>query len=739
MLKRNYLAITLLLVISNAYAGKDPIAWSVFPASGFPAQSSTGSRYAVTYTFTNNLPFAVPLRIESAFVGGTFTIRNECNSQLAPKKQAGDTCQVHVSFQPISARQNNIQLTLAYDKNRVPLTKLVSTSVSNETTDHISGHVTTPLPPATYVGNAYPVAFTFINNGTAAVTATAVNISGFTANTNTCTSALAPNSTCNVTGSFTPSTTGQTSLAVTYVYNNGSVPLVSQTNVYNNSGCHQVDGIAALPLPTNTFIYADNVVRYDFTNYCATPETLGTVSITSDATTPPTLTKGSDTCSGATLISGGKCSVFVSVIPNTTAPAANDLSITATVPYLNNTLTASTTTSEVVNAIQNQSTLHTMMFVNQCDQNVWYEFQNGAGGANSPDPTPANQRSISDYQLNQQVLGAAPATKILTFDQYINGAIYGRTGCDATGACTTANCPVTQSGNGDCQVGVGATGPLTIFEAFMSSTPASDGVYDVSVINGFNIPGEVRSMAATISPFNFNQACGQSAGAVIQPSGSSLGACPWSFTPPSTVSPDTPANYYWVSAGTDDGCTSSCGTPGQVCGMAYASSPANTPINRRCGTFQGYWTLASYIGFTSGGQWGSTDLYTSYNMGGGMPSTYGTGAIYANLYGCQETSNMSLLSGYSSTFNVCGCYNWNQAGSVAPTAQSFNCAVPSGQNPDWISLVFPRITWLKQACPTAYTYQYDDASTSFTCNVANQKTAYQITYCPAGKSGRPGT
>jgi hypothetical protein len=752
------LSLCYLLFAASCYAGTDPISWSVSPSSGFPTQATLGSSYAVSYTMTNNLPFAVPLAVTAAYTGGTFALTNGCNTTLAPKGQAGSSCLVHLGLQPIKAGQSTARLTLAYHSNRVPL-PVVGTTVAGGV-QQITGHVTTPLPAVTYVGASYNVAFTFFNSGSTNVIPTAVNVSGFTPITNTCAAffkpasngavpgGLAPNSTCVVSGRLTPNVSGQTTLTVTYVYNSGgvkSVPLTSQTNVINGGACHHINGQAVLPLPTNTYQYADNVVRYVFTNHCpATSEKVGRISITSDATSNlPTLTTGADSCSDRTLAAnGGSCYVDVSVVPNGVTGSANDLSVTAALSYTNGT--ASTTTSEIVNAITNQSSLHTVMFVNQCSENVWYEFQNGIGGTGptrkSPDPTPPGQRTLADYQINAQITGAAPVTKVLNVAEYLNGAIYGRTQCDAAGVCQTANCQVIAN-TGTCVAGQGAATPVTIFELNMNSTTATDGVYDVSMVNGFNIPGEVRSMSPTISPFNFNQACGQSAGAVIQPSGSPLGMCPWSFAPPSSISPDVSPNFIWVTAGAEDGCTSSSScTSGNVCGMAYNVGPtttsnAGTPINRRCGKFLGYWTLADFAAFSASNQWGSINLYTAYNMGSSLSAAYGSGLI-ANLFECLETSNGSLLSGYSSTLNVCGCYNWNQSGSVAKTAQAYNCSVPSTQNPDWLSRVFPRISWLKTACPTAYSYQYDDPSVSFTCNVTSKKTSYQITFCPNGKRGR---
>ena len=179
--------------------------------------------------------------------------------------------------------------------------------------------------------------------------------------------------------------------------------------------------------------------------------------------------------------------------------------------------------------------------------------------------------------------------------------------------------------------------------------------------------------------------------------------------------------------------------------MAYSSNSGAAPVTRRCGKFQGYWTVADWIGYSNNANWGSCNLYDHYGMGNNLPlgptsvsygnSTLTSGAAkYADMFGCQPTTNDSLNSGYSYTLNVCGCYDWNQVGSSAPTAQAYNCKAVNSQ---WTSTVLDRIKWLKQACPTAYSYQFDDPSSQFTCNIAQQKTSYQLTFCPAGKTGRP--
>jgi hypothetical protein len=314
-------------------------------------------------------------------------------------------------------------------------------------------------------------------------------------------------------------------------------------------------------------------------------------------------------------------------------------------------------------------------------------------------------------------------------------------------------------------------------------------VYDVSLINGFNLPGEMRSLSPYVpvtSTSNFANTCGNSAGAVIQQTGSALGMCSWSFSPPSGVADctadtatDNVSNYYVVSLGsTDDGCSAPNGgcSGSDVCGMSQSintsAAPVGTPIYRHCGAFQGYWTVADWVGFDTTGQWGTCDLYTHYSMETVLGiSAYGystrfpdsnpmPAATLADLYACSPTSSVTcytspgtpktcfnrpqnpyyaLNTGYANTYNVCGCHNWNVSASTpaaAVTAQSSQC---KADNTLWESDVYNRILWLKEACPTAYSYQFDDTSSSFQCNVSGHLTSYQLSYCPAGKTGAPGT
>lgn len=82
----------------------------------------------------------------------------------------------------------------------------------------------------------------------------------------------------------------------------------------------------------------------------------------------------------------------------------------------------------------------------------------------------------------------------------------------------------------------------------------------------------------------------------------------------------------------------------------------------------------------------------------------------ANMYGC----NVGPLahSGYTpgADDEVCGCPDWVGVGIQAPAIS--DCV---GVNKEWVALAMPWAQHLKKACPTAYTFPYDDQTSTFMC------------------------
>ncbi|WP_160116780.1 thaumatin family protein [Legionella sainthelensi] len=764
----------LLVFLLPVYASIDPVAWSLSPETGFPTVQS-GETAEVGYTLKNNLPGAVTLITKFAQNGGPFVIQDNCNNRSIPPK---GTCFIRVLFEPTAAGQSSIQLTYGYNNNRIPLPTLSAKSSGTPGTGQITG-VISNLPASFSLSNPKQTptfTVTYTNVGTTNVTGFAGNASGnsfFTLNppnsvatvsapeNNSCGTAsapitLLPGQYCTLNGTLTPVAVGSLTVSGLFTYNSGASTATPSANsqVVNGSGgncvqpvtgCISVSGTTScqLQLPASTYQYTDNVVQFVFQNTCSSQSaTVGQVSITASQPSVATVTTAAqfDTCSNQTLAAGAACSVIASVIPQQTT--SSPLTIQASLPSAGTSIIQSTTTSAVT-AMANQTTTHNIVFVNQCPFTVWYEFENNGASAPTADPTPIN----GTYQLNSPDANGVPSPYTLPVAAYTNGAVYARTGCNtSTGVCATGSCAPDPANPMRCAVGAHPSNAvqLTKLEMFMPAVAGADGVYDVSMVNGFNVPAEFRSLAPANSSNLFG--CGQSAGALIQPAtGSGLGNCSWTFSPPNTGEPDITANYVSATGVAPAGSSCTESSNSCTCGVGYYAG-TNT-VNRNCSAFLGYWNVFAYSGFVS--QWQQPfDLYTAFNLGTTLPTQpspgYGNSgtpphgpATYTDMWGCVPTSTNALGSGYSSTYLVCGCYDWNQPGSSVPTAQSSNC---QADNSDWEAAVYPRIEWIKKACPTAYSWNHDDTSSSFTCPggvSGSEFTQYQITFCPGGQTGLP--
>nr|HAT8715109.1 hypothetical protein [Legionella jordanis] len=761
------LALTGYLGLLNA---ADPVSWSLNPATGFTA-TQVGQQSQVSYTLSNNLPFAVTMLTDYRFTGSGFSTFDSCkNKTLPPKGQ----CQVNFLFKPHSGGISTVQLTYGYNRNQIALPSLQAVAIgapANAVVGSIFGLpaviTLNPLQQPDFVAtysNSSDIPVTgYVGDTTSSNLFTVSPSSNATVNilSNTCGTfaapiTLQPHQDCQIQGQLTPLATGSITLTSRFSFDGIHVSPISasSTITQGGGGSCTVHGQTQLPLPTTTYQYADNLVKFVFENECtAASTTLGPVAISANFT-PNTgqqavITASAlyDNCSGKTLPPQGNCSVLVSVSPQNTAI---QMTVSATVTAGGVTSIAST--SAPVNA-NNQTANHTVHFINQCPFNVWYGIANGTG-VSSPDPTPGSQSPqgapASSYFLAEQQNGQAPSKIDLSASVYVNGAIWARTGCASNGsnfACETGMCNTLSPTSGTCvQSGQPLNQPVppyTKFEFTLASTPGGDGVYDVSLVNGFNVPVEIKGLGPVTSTNPF-QCTGS--GAVLQPN-TQLGACSWSFNP--AFSGLSRFDFVWVNPGPSTNCTSDADcSGGDVCGMAFSSSPANAPINRRCGRFIGYSTLANYYGYPATGQWGSPlfNLYSKYNIGTPMSNisaqNYGTGAIFGNLLACVQTSNNSANTCYNSSSNLptcCGCVDWESSG--VPTATSSSCL---GINQDWTATAGTTATaknailWLKNTCPTAYSYQFDDPSSSFTCNPSPiSKTDYQVTFCPGGQSGLP--
>src|SRR5437762_4987433 len=87
-----------------------------------------------------------------------------------------------------------------------------------------------------------------------------------------------------------------------------------------------------------------------------------------------------------------------------------------------------------------------------------------------------------------------------------------------------------------------------------------------------------------------------------------------------------------------------------------------------------------------------------------------------------------------STTNGCGCVNWATYGSgIVVPSDTVTCVT---NNTIWTNSVLPGIVFMKKACPTAYSWPFDDKSSLFGCDDISgshitNAVNYTITFCPS--------
>lgn len=793
----------------NTYAATDPVSWTLSPASGFPPVNVDGQS-VITYTLTSHLHAAATMLTSYNIVGAGITKIDNCNGKsLNP----GASCTIQVTYAPTVPGTTTFQLTYGYNRNRIPLPKL---TISSDTASaRLTGIFTEPqpFPSIIYTDEAPYITAVFINNGGVKLTNCKVSTAtGFaltpsnaativtTTEPSTCGSSgstvtIDPNHSCSVYGQLTSLVVSPTvTLDSTVTCDQASASADKNFAIQTGSGaCTTVLVQPNLLLPSNTFEYADNVVQFKIVNECAAGSpslTLGPVTFTEPVGAATVTTNNTyDLCSNQTLAAGESCLVSASVIPTATGA----LTVQANVTPGGGTQTSGSTSSNVAS---NQTSTHYIKFINQCNFDVWYGIANGTGAAGStPDPnlnTYPSGAPAASYLLPAQVLGKAPSTILLSTASYQGGSIWPRTGCTFNSSnqfvCTTGAC-ATIPGSATCN-STGALvqpqSPYTKLEADMTSTAGTDGVYDVSAVNGMNVPAEFKAFGPPTgnTPSTvFN--CG-AGGAIIQPAtANTLGNCSWRYNPSSSLPGSNVNNYfYWVAEGSDDGCTTSA-LP-NLCGEAWGSGPDalgnyGTPINRRLGAFLGFNMLDAYAAYTvtgtNNGTWGSVNVFTDFGLDIQIPgqsagNNYGTiphevifpGNTYLSYYAlisCPVVSSTGALNScyQTSTDNTnfpdcCGCFNWTNTASAYDCGAYSGGAYTAGMNTYWTgtaggtSIPAPvgnytpqeAVTWIKDACPTAYAYTYDDPSSQFQCNYDGStalNTSYEVVFCPGGVNAKP--
>ncbi len=321
-----------------------------------------------------------------------------------------------------------------------------------------------------------------------------------------------------------------------------------------------------------------------------------------------------------------------------------------------------------------------------------------------------------------------------------SGNLYGRTNCQGTGACENATCVGTAPGLA-CGPGTGPSpGVNTLAEATFQATGQPD-FYDVSIINGANFAMQFFPVGTGSQGYT----CGQAGSTQAQSGG--LGAAGWTMNvgaqnfpaPPSVPAPSPvvgdPSSYYTsVSSSATQTCTTTAGgcasLPGTSCGFRVSDMTGTFDVaTRYCGAPIGWVTADAMFGFVRAASTvPSSPFYFLTNPSGTITvgdlqlcigSSYSS--YVANWPGPDQL--VSLACG-GAMWGTTDTVNQNPSGNVGLGITQPAQAVQTA-NANWLDYVLPTIKWMKQACPTCYTFPFDDMSSTFTCS---DSTGLGLTY-----------
>ncbi len=339
-----------------------------------------------------------------------------------------------------------------------------------------------------------------------------------------------------------------------------------------------------------------------------------------------------------------------------------------------------------------------------------------------------------------------------------SGNFYARTGCDkTTGVCENATC-AGKAGGLSCGPGTGPSpGVNTLAELTFQAYPATD-FYDVSIINGANFAmqfgptGSVTqsstdpyfcttagSLAAQNGGYTSTNTIGlPTATWALSPSTTTTSTTSASFPPGATVTGDA-SSYFRVvipSATPPAACTRNtdcAGTVDTTCGFAMSTIKGTTPTftanQRVCGKPVAWMTADTIWGLNSSATNVAPFAFsTSWSVGTATVSVGDLQLCINNTYSAYSpngTTSSSPAFPIQPIALACGGVMWGATESPGPLQNpngnvGLNLTRPSNPvqtaNTNWLTYVLPTIRWLKQACPTCYTYAFDDPTSTFTCS-----------------------
>jgi Thaumatin family len=355
-----------------------------------------------------------------------------------------------------------------------------------------------------------------------------------------------------------------------------------------------------------------------------------------------------------------------------------------------------------------------------------------------------------------------------------SGGVFARTGCLSTAGasgtvCQAGDCAAQPGSN--CPAGKGGSNPATIAEFTLQRSQVD--FYDMTVINGANVTETMQPAAQPTMPpptnFPNNYWCknpGAKTGTIAGKE------CGWDFAnytgmipfpgipaanktalllnstrlcdpPPDSRFPACPTGY--TCSGKGGVCFKTCNSnsecgnlkcvaasnghsycqcqqqsdcssnaaPDNYCGSEFG--PGLGVYLQQCGPFAGWWSADDFCSDPS-------TVYGGLNCGALITDGDGNKTNLSSLFLCAQKGappNQGNINNGASCYKVnqdgcCGCASSpaNPLFTNWPNDATGACA---GNNPVWAAQIQPWLVNLKKSCPTAYSYPYDDFTSTYQC------------------------
>ncbi|CAJ1374854.1 unnamed protein product [Effrenium voratum] len=269
----------------------------------------------------------------------------------------------------------------------------------------------------------------------------------------------------------------------------------------------------------------------------------------------------------------------------------------------------------------------------------------------------------------------------------------------------------------------GLNGVATAVE--FTLVPHGPDFYDVSVINGFNVPiemkpnGQFARVTEEAAGSHKGYSCG-AAGAFRQEDGR-LSSCPWDFQPVrdgldlGPLLRQVDGNGVPCNSSAECGERDVCGQVGvRVVNPVTQHPQPTTEIRMECGSQIGLWS--------------------AYQLCVWSGNTYVSPAPFEGLIDCPAHHQMFACAGpapWTTTCyakgphpsGCCGCGEWEELLGTSVPKSHEGC---QGSDPRWLQHALPFLEILKKGCPTAYTYAFDDESSTFTCQSLKSREGSEV-------------